>query len=438
VPASPGPRGLAPALAALFVLSFTLRALGLGAQALIGDDRMVFETARNFVELGWPEPTMWNHPRLRDLLVHVSLGLLGDGPWGLKAWSVLLGALSAPAIALLVWRLCANLPAALIAGGVVATDPLHLDFSRQGINDVYLAAIPVAAILALVRYRDAREPAALALAGILTGLGAAAKWSAVFPVGAAGLVVLGLVAREEQTWRGRLAEVALFASCLVAIPVAVYVLTYWPWFSRGHGLGEFLRFQGAMAQETATHVGYPGTKLPGYPGEVVQAWRWFVQPIWFVDYLPHAPGREGGAPVGFLAGVANPLTWLATLPAAAWAVRRWLRERDGAAGWLLLLFAAAYVPFVVVPRPIWTNSALAALPFGAALVGLAAAELRRRHRIPVALWGAAALIVAALLWPAAMGRSNPVTDATVRALVSPLAFERPDHGGPSRTGPVAP
>jgi dolichyl-phosphate-mannose-protein mannosyltransferase len=418
---APAPRSVGLALAALFVGALALRALGLGAQPLIGDDRMVLETARNFVELGWPEPTMWNHPRVRDLLVHVSLGLLGDGPWGIKVWSVLLGALSAPATALLALRLGAGLPGAVIAGAVVATDPLHLDFSRQGINDVYLSTLPVAAILALLRYRERRGVGALIVAGLLVGLGAATKWSAVFPVGAAAGIVLVAVAREQETWRARAAEAALFAACLVAVPAAVYVVTYWPWFSRGHDLAEFLRFQAAIGHETATHVGYPGTKLPGYPGEVVQAWRWFLQPIWFVDVFPH----RGAAPEGveFLSGVANPITWMAALPAAAWAAWRGLRERSAGPGWLVALLAAAYLPFVAVPRPIWTNSAVAVLPFCAAVVGWAAAELRRRRPLPVAIWAIAALLLAAVLCPAAMGRSNRVTDATVRALVSPLAFD---------------
>lgn len=423
---SPRRRELALALA-LAALAFVLRAALLGSQPLIGDDASVGRTAMEFVERGLPEPTMWNHPRLRDLLVRASLALFGEGAWGIKLWSVLLGTLAAPAAALLVLAVGGTLPGALAAGLVVATDPLHLDFSRQGINDVYLSFLPVAAILALLRYRDGGRPAWLGAAGLLTGLSLAAKWSAAFPITAAAAVVLVLRLRALPGWRERAAELALFASALALLPLAVYTLTYWPWLGRGHDLAELVAFHRGMALETATHVGYPGTKLPGYPGEVVGAWRWFTQPIWYVDYIPPMEGRalpEGGL---FLSGVANPLTWLLALPAAALAAVRALRRRDGTAAWLLALLLATWLPFVLVPRPIWTNSALAVVPFLAALVGWAAGRLRERFRAVVHAWGAAALLLAALLWPPAMGISLPPSDAVLRTLVSRDALDPATH-----------
>lgn len=416
-----------PLLLGLTALALVLRTAGLGAQPLVGDDVSVGETARNFVELGWPEPTMWNHPRLRDLLVHLSLDLLGDGPWGLKAWSVILGSLSVGATALLVLSLTSSLPAAALAGVLVAADPLHLDFSRQAINDVYLAFFPVAAILAVLRYRDRRQPGWLALSGLLLGLGLASKWSAAFPVGAVVAIVGVGAIRSQRTRRERAAEIALLAGALVLLPLAVYVLSYWPWFGRGHDLAELVRFHRAMAWETSTHTGY-GTKLPGFPGEVVGAWRWFVQPTWYVDFIRPMPGREAIPEGGlFLSGVANPLAWLATLPAVAWAVWRWLRKADAAAGWLALLLLAAWLPFVLVPRPIWANSALAVIPFSAALVGWAAERLHARFPLPVRLWAGATLLLSALLWLPAAGVSTRPTDAVLRVLVSSAALDPASH-----------
>lgn len=414
-------------LLAITLVALVLRAVGLGSQPLIGDDLSVGLTARNFVDLGWPGPTMWNHPRLRDLLVGLSLDHLGAGPWGLKLWSVLLGTLAVPATALLVLKLTSSLPPAALSGLIVALDPLHVDFSRQAINDAYLSFLPVAAILALLHYRARRTVGWAALAGVLLGLGVAAKWSAAFPVGAAALALLWTSVRMEPTSRGRFAEVALLAACLVILPLAVYVLTWWPWFGRGHDLGELLGFTLAAAHETSTHVGYAGTKLPGFPGEVVGAWRWFAQPIWYVDYLPPMEGRalpEGGF---FLSGVGNPLTWLATLPAAAWAGVRWFRLRDPIAAWLLLLFAGAYLPFVLVPRPIWANSAVAVVPFFAALVGWAATRLHERLRAPVRIWAASAACLALLLWPPAAGISTRPSDAALRALVARAALDPASH-----------
>ncbi len=138
------------ALAAATVVALLLRALGLGDQLVHGDDLLAGQTAQNFVAYGWPGPTMWHHPRLRDLLVHWSTALLGANPWGLKVWSVLLGTLCVPAVGWLVWSVGGGRVAAIVAAAIVATDPLHVDFSRQAINDVYVAFFPVAAILAIL------------------------------------------------------------------------------------------------------------------------------------------------------------------------------------------------------------------------------------------------------------------------------------------------
>ena len=417
-------------LAAIAVIAFALRAAALGGQPLLPDDLDVAETARNFVERGSPQPTMWNHPRLRDLLVHASVDLLGSLGWGIRAWSLLLGALAAPAVAWLVWSACASLPAAGIAGLLVATDPLHVDFSRQGINDVYLSLFPVVATVALLRYAERRRPAWLALAGALLGLGLASKWSAAFPVAVGVAFALGPVLAAERGRRERGAELALAFAALVALPLAVYVLTFWPYFGGGHDLAELARLHAAMALETTTHAGYVGTKQAGFPGEIVAAWRWFAQPIWYVDYLPAMPGRADVPPGGlFVSGVANPLAWLPTLPAAAWAAWRWLRARDRGAGLLVASFLATWLPFALARRPIWTNSAIAVLPFSAALVGWAAARLAARASLPVRAWGVATAVLAALLWAPAAGISTAPTDAVLRALVSREALDPASHHG---------
>jgi dolichyl-phosphate-mannose--protein O-mannosyl transferase len=389
-----------------------------------GDDLLAGATARNFVEFGWPGPTMWQHPRLRDLLVRWSTGALGANAWGLKVWSVLVGTLCVPATGYLVRRVGGSRAAAILAAAIVATDPLHVDFSRQAINDVYVSFFPVAAILALLAYAKRGRPWLIVAAGFFLALGMASKWSAAFPVGAAAALTLPATVLAAGSRRGRAAEIALDVAALVLLPAAVYLLTFWPWFGRGHDLLEFVRFQRAMGSTAVTTTGFAGTMVNGFQGYQIGAWRWFLEPVWWVDAI--APTRAGGGYV-FLPGVGNPLTWLATLPAVAWASWRWLRTRDRTAGILLVLWLAAYLPFVLVPRPIWTNAAVIVVPFWAALVGLAAAHLWERSRVVVAAWAVTAVGVALLLWVPVTGRRFAPSDAAIRALVPPLALDPSSH-----------
>jgi len=421
----PRTRRVAAALALVTALAFGLRAAHLSAQPLIGDDVSVGLTAQQFTDSGIPEPTMWNHPRLRDELVALSLGAFGETPWGLKAWSVALGTLSATATALLVLLLGGGAAAAVIAGLLVAIDPLHLDFSRQAINDVYLAFFPVAALAAAWRYRAARRTGWLVLAGALFGLGLASKWSVAFPLAFAGAVLGADALRRPAPRRERAAEVAFLAAALALLPLAIYLLTFLPWFGRGYSLAEWVRFHGSMAFETATHTGYAGTKRPGYAGELIGAWRWFIEPVYYADIAPPQPGSEGA----YVIGLSNPLTWLAVWPAAALALWRAARQRDRVAALLLALFAVAYLPFALsLRRPIWTNSAVGVVPFAMALVAWAAVELRRLRPRLAGAWIVAAAASGALLWFPAAGVSTSLSDSVVRAVVPAIAFV-PKHTG---------
>ncbi|HUL58078.1 MAG TPA: phospholipid carrier-dependent glycosyltransferase [Anaeromyxobacteraceae bacterium] len=417
--AAPSRRRLVAGLVALTALGIAVRTVHLGDQPVTPDDADVGQTARNFVETGWPEPTMWNHPRLRDALVDASLDALGRGPWGLKAWSVLLGALTVPAAAWLAFLLTGSGGAAAILGLLLALDPLHVDFSRQAINDVYLGFFPVAAVAAAWRYRATRRTGWLVLAGALFGLGLASKWSALLPLAVTAAVLARDVARTRGSARERSAEVAFAASCLVVLPLAVYLATFLPWFGRGYGLTDWLGFQRSMAVETATHVGYAGTKRPGYAGELVGAWRWFVSPAWYVDRTLAADRGGEGA---FLVGIGNPVTWLVVWPSLAYAGWCAWRRRDAAAAILAALFLASYLPLVATARPIWTNTALAVLPFAMALVAFAAARLGALRPRLVGAWLAAAVLAGALLWFPATGIRTAAGDRLAHALVPDDAF----------------
>jgi dolichyl-phosphate-mannose-protein mannosyltransferase len=415
---APGRRA-ALAIALVAGLALTLRTVHLSDQPLIDDDASVGLTAQQFTTNGLPEPTMWNHPRLRDSLVAASLAAFGETPWGLKLWSVLLGAACAPAVMALVIAVGASGTAAVIAGLLVALDPLHLDFSRQAINDVYLAFFPVAALVATWRYRTGHRTGWLVAAGALFGLGLASKWSVAVPLAFAAAVV------ARDAWRRcagpgeRAIELGFAAAALAVLPLAIYAVTFLPWFGRGYSLAEWVTFHKAMAFETATHMGYPGTKRPGFEGELVGAWRWFLQPVYYADIVAPEVGR---APA-YIVGIGNPVAWLAVWPAVAFAGWRALRRRDRTAALLLALFACAYLPFALsVRRPIWTNSAVAVVPFAMALVGFAAAELWRVRRALAGAWMVAAAFAAAVLWFPAAGVSTSLSDPVIHAIVPPIAF----------------
>jgi dolichyl-phosphate-mannose-protein mannosyltransferase len=429
----------ATGLGGLVALAWALRAAGIATRPLTSDDLSVLQTARAFTTQGLPEPTMWNHPRLRDLLVSLSLDWFGDGGWGVTFWSVLLATLAVPALFLLLRRLAPDRPAvAWLAAALLAIEPFHVHFARQGIQDVYLTFFPIAGLVAALRYRATRGSGWLVLAGLLFGLGLASKWSAIFSL-ALALALVSLDAWRENARPAQRAPPLAFAfATLLVLPFTVYLLTWWPWFGRGYSFPEWIDFQRAMAFETATHVGYPGTKLPNFYGEQVGAWRWFLAPCWFVDLgLPTVGTGKTG--MTWLVGVGNPVTWLLVLPALGYAAWRGWRRRDLAGALLAALFLVNYLPFLSPSRPIFSNSAVVVIPYALALVGYAAASAWERRRALVAGWLGLAAVTAALLWLASTGRDTGPSGWLARVLVPPAAWESKtlklarSAGGPAAT-----
>jgi len=86
--------------------------------------------------------------------------------------------------------------------------------------------------------------------------------------------------------------------------------------------------------------------------------------------------------------VTNPIVWLLVLPAAALVARAAWRERRAEDALLLALFAATYLPFAAVARPIWLHSALAPEPFALLLVATLVVRVSSRVTRPGLALGA--------------------------------------------------
>jgi 4-amino-4-deoxy-L-arabinose transferase-like glycosyltransferase len=399
-------------LALITLLALFLNCFQLAGQPVSEDDYYVALSAINYTESGQLGPTMWNHPYLRNIIVYVALRAFGTGVMGAKGVSLLLGTLCTPLIGLVAQRLFKNNRIALIAALLWACDALVIDFSRQGINDIYLAFFPLAAIYLFFRFRESGIQAWLLGSGICFGLGLASKWSALFPQLVTFTLLVVIIHRETKgVLQQRLARYCHAAALLLLVPLLVYLLTFIPWFSRGYSLTEWPALQRSMYLETSQHVGY---KPKPWDDRDNRAYKWFVVPSVFVDPFMNMDSPESGKTLPkfedsatVVLGVANPLVWLLVLPALCFVLRRALRERDEGAWYLAGLFLITYLPFVLSPRPIWMNTSLTVLPY--AIMAVAGFVWRlaghfRRAQLVLALYLLAVLVVASPLYLLACGK----------------------------------
>jgi dolichyl-phosphate-mannose-protein mannosyltransferase len=396
---------------------FLLRIFLIGSQPVSYDDWFMAHTAANYVERGNLGPIMWNHPGLGNLLVYGCLELFGRGAAGLKGASLAVGTLSVPALALVARRLTGSERAGLLAALFWAIDPLSVDFSRQAVQEIYMACFPLAGIWFALRHRESGRPGWLAAAGVSFGLGLCAKWSVLVPLLlTCAYLVLSADPGVGRTWMTRLATAARLAALLVVLPALLYLVSFTPWFGRGYGITDWPALQASMGRETATHQGHRAMGERDH-----RAYAWFLRPVSWEDAMlnrldeAHPGVLEDAAvdkKVTVLKAVSNPLVWLAVLPALAFTLRSGWRSRRRESLFLCALFLGCYLPLALtMRRQIALNAALSVLPFALMMVGLGAVRLADRSRRPDLMLGCYAglvLLTTAPLYLLAIGRGTDV------------------------------
>lgn len=359
---------LAPAL--VFLLAFGLRFADLDYPPFrFMDEATHVPAAVHYVSAGQFEPDFWEHPPLRHLLAWAGLRLLGDDPYGWRMRNVLFGAAAAALTWLFALAVTGSRPAALLAGLLLATDPLHVVLSRFTYEEVYGGALFVGAVavLALHRQRTGR----LLASALLLGCALATKWYYV-----PGWLLMAALTAWDALRRpgegtgaaGRAGALAFLACAWLLVPVAVYAASFWPWFGRGHGPLELwdLTARAYASLQSIDDEAFKAMDLRTVFHGHLSAAEWFVAPVMMGEGTHLGPDRGE-----FILFVNDLPVWGLTLPAMAVVGVAALRRRSLALAWPVLFFAASYALFLLVRRPAFLYSAVPLLPFAFTAIGAA-------------------------------------------------------------------
>lgn len=327
------------------------------------------------------------HPPLGKDFIALGIALLGMNPLGWRIMGVLFGIAMVPVFYLLARRLLKKFWPVLCVTGLFALDFMRYTQSRIATIDVFVVLFVLLGAYFMLWFCQAyvaggRKGALLpaALGGVAFGLGCASKWTGVYAgLGLAAVYFLALYGRwrhilsapgseadKEITFQ-RDFRFAIRTGLLfyVAVPLAIYTASYIPLLfeqSGGFTFAGILRSQQVMfsyhSQLTSTH-----------PFESRwYSWPLMLRPVWY-----YMGSRLPAGTVASIAAFGNPVVWWGGAAALLWLVWRLFSGRckkKPAAVFLLILFAAQYLPWVFISRATFIYHYFAAMPFALLALGL--------------------------------------------------------------------
>jgi dolichyl-phosphate-mannose--protein O-mannosyl transferase len=366
----------------------------------------------------------WVHPPLGKWEIAMGIKAFGMDAFGWRISSVVAGTLVVTLTAVLAQLLFGSALWTAVAGLLMAVENLNVVMSRVGLLDIHLEFwIVLAFVLFLLdrRWIDGRqavaegaiegEPddpdpppdiatgeadAAVAVepetsplppppvvspiwrpwrfaAGAALGAAAAVKWSGAFALFA--VVVLAYIwettrrHRGDRTWLrsfGRAVSRESFGIVLALLlaPIAIYMLTWIPWF---HHFGwSWHAWVANMAATWDFHQhGIDWTKLDPKTGLQVPThpyyahaggWILLLRPISF--YV-----KNFGTSTEQILAIGNPFIFWMSVIALPYVLFAWRRARDWRGGFLVVAFLGQYLPWFVQTRPTFFFYVLPLVPF---------------------------------------------------------------------------
>jgi dolichyl-phosphate-mannose--protein O-mannosyl transferase len=356
-------------LCVLFLIAFGLRFYDLSYPDFKWmDEQGHVPAATNYWNNGQAEPDNWEHPPLRHIIMYGFLQIFGDNPYGWRMRNILFGALAAVLTYLFARETSGSRKTALMAGLLMATDPLHIVMSRYTFEEIYGGAFFLAAIICYQRHKS--RSAMLMLSALLMGCALATKWYYV----PCWLLLCILTLRENDNYKNT--TTALFiTSTWLSIPLSLFIMSYYQWFGRGFTLSEFVEF--------ITNAYY---SLQKYQPNSYQSGLFFLSHTsaaeWFVRPVMVGQGTFFGNNKGeFILYLNNLPIWILTIPAMIGTALVAAKRRSVMIALPVPLFCASYALYLFIKRPAFIYSAVPLLPFAFTAIAYGITQLADRYSV---------------------------------------------------------
>ena len=318
---------------------------------------------------------------------------LGFNTFGWRIAACIFGTLCIPMMYLFARRLWPNRVFAIAAATLVCFDGMFFIQSRIGMIDIFPVFFILLSYFLYLVHIQSRTPrsslVSLVALGVVLGIGIASKW--IVLAAFASIVFLMIVraiwlklARSDDpviphglAWPTYLAVAAV---ALVAIPAAIYVESWYPFFARGqfHTLADLIDYQ---KQSYIYHATLKATHPYGSPW-----WSWplLSRPVlYYAEYthlgIDHWTGQQL---ISRMANLGNPWIWWTSLPCVAALPYFIIRHRSFPAAVILLGFITQYLPWSQISRVTFMYHIFGGLIFMVLALAFVLAQIAERLRPP--------------------------------------------------------
>jgi hypothetical protein len=324
---------------------------------------------------------------------------LGFNTFGWRIAACIFGILCIPMMYLFARRLWPNRWFAIAAATLVCFDGMFFVQSRIGMIDIFpIFLIMLAYFLFLVHIQSRTRRGSLislSLLGIVLGIGVASKWivlaafaSILFFLAMRFLKrAIGVHIGPIREWArgdgpiipGGVPWAAYFGVAivaLVAIPVAIYLASWYPFFARGqfHNLGDLITYQ---RQSFEYHAHLTATHPYGSPW---WSWPFLSRPVlYYAEYTGLGTDHwTGQSLVGWMADLGNPWIWWTSLPCVASLPYFVIRYKSFPAALILVGFITQYLPWSQISRVIFMYHMFGGLIFMILALAFVLAQVAER------------------------------------------------------------
>jgi hypothetical protein len=331
---------------------------------------------------------------------------LGFNTFGWRIAACIFGTLCVPMMYLLARRLWPVRTFAIAAATLACFDGMFFLQSRIGMIDIFPIFFILFAYYVFLVHIQSRSfntsMLSLVALGVILGIGIAAKWivlaawasivfwlvlrvvlrSLNFDFGPRGWPFLAWPRDESQStprflWPSYL-SIAVLA--LVVIPLAIYVLSWYPFFARGQfqSMADLIEYQ---VQSFQYHHNLTATHPYGSP-----AWSWpfLSRPVlYYAEYTNLGVDFFTGQPlISRISNLGNPWIWWTSLPCLVALPYYVIRHRSFPAAVILLGFITQYLPWFPISRVLFMYHMFGGLIFMILANAFVVTQLAQKLRPP--------------------------------------------------------